>query len=240
MGDYLPMPDYSETSRRIKEIRSKAKPRQATVELAPRPKRDLSFISKLTGVKKEAPKPKLSVYGPFSPRPKLEPVYESAEQIAEKLNTLIGAIDPAVINGFVTIDDIIEALKNRKDVFDISVIRNGEFLSRAAQRKPIDNTDERYHGGGDVVTAGTNVTITINSNGQKVISASSGTSTSFETPVGTINDTNVTFTVTHTPIYIVQNGFQYFDGAGYTIAGLTVTLSTPVGTGGFIRSAYTS
>ncbi len=67
---------------------------------------------------------------------------------------------------------------------------------------------------------------------------SGGTSISFETPVGTVNDSNVTFTVSNTPKYIIQNGLQYFAGAGYTLATLTITLDNPVGTGGFIRSAY--
>lgn len=70
------------------------------------------------------------------------------------------------------------------------------------------------------------------------LNAATATSIEFETPTGTVNDTNVTFTATQTPIYIIQNGLQYFEDAGYTLSGLTITLTTPVGTGGFIRSAY--
>lgn len=67
-----------------------------------------------------------------------------------------------------------------------------------------------------------------------------GTSPQFETPSGTVDDSNVTFTVVHTPLYVVVNGAQYFDGAGYTLVGNTITLNDVVGTGGFIKSAYVS
>lgn len=63
----------------------------------------------------------------------------------------------------------------------------------------------------------------------------------FETPVGAVDDTNRDFTVAHVPLYIVVNGLQYFEGAGYTRSGLDITLTFgPVGTGDntFIRSFY--
>lgn len=67
-----------------------------------------------------------------------------------------------------------------------------------------------------------------------------GSSLDFETPTGTIDDSNLTFDVLNTPIYLVVNGAQYFEGVHYTLAGLTITLNNPIGTGGFIRSAFGS
>lgn len=89
------------------------------------------------------------------------------------------------------------------------------------------------HGGGDTVKAGTNITLTSNSDGTKTITAGGGT---VETPTGTIDNSNVTFTVTTIPKWIVVNGAQYFEGAGYSRVGLTLTLESVVGTGGFIRA----
>lgn len=62
----------------------------------------------------------------------------------------------------------------------------------------------------------------------------------FEEPVGEVNTTNRTFTVSNIPLYIVVNGAVYFEGHGYTRSGLTLTLTRPVGTGSnvFIRSFY--
>ena len=92
--------------------------------------------------------------------------------------------------------------------------------------------------------AGTDVGITVaddntNKRVNMTISAS-GAAVTFETPVGDVNDTNTTFTVANNPIYLIINGMVYTEGNGtYTsyLAG-TITLSTPVGTGGFIVSAY--
>lgn len=79
------------------------------------------------------------------------------------------------------------------------------------------------------------VNLTITSNG-------GGGGISYETPVGTVDDSNVTFTVSHTPLYIVVNGAQYLAGTGTFTSYLagTITLSSGVGTGGFIRSAYST
>jgi hypothetical protein len=77
-----------------------------------------------------------------------------------------------------------------------------------------------------------------NPDGTVDVTINGGGGASFETPVGTVDDANVTFTVSNDPIYIVVNGAQYFSGAGYSYAGGTITLDNPVGTGGFIRSAY--
>jgi len=57
-----------------------------------------------------------------------------------------------------------------------------------------------------------------------------------ETPSGTVDGSNVTFTVTVTPKFIVSDGAVYFDGAGYSLATLTVTMTVPPV--GFIRSIY--
>lgn len=45
-----------------------------------------------------------------------------------------------------------------------------------------------------------------------------------ETPTGAVDAVNQTFTVTATPKWIVSDGVVMFSGAGYSIAGLTVTI----------------
>jgi hypothetical protein len=74
------------------------------------------------------------------------------------------------------------------------------------------------------------VTITNNSTGNKVISAT----VSFETPAET---SGTTFTVTHTPSYIIVNGVTYFEGLGYSYLAGTITLDFDL-SDGWIRSAY--
>jgi hypothetical protein len=66
-------------------------------------------------------------------------------------------------------------------------------------------------------------------------------SLNIETPSGALDGNNVTFVAAHTPKFIVSNTGVYFEGFGYTLATLTLTLSLPpsaVADGGFIRSFY--
>lgn len=57
-----------------------------------------------------------------------------------------------------------------------------------------------------------------------------------ETPGGAVNSSNTSFTVTAEPVYVIADGITYFDGAGYTYAGLTITMDSPPSQ--YIRSFY--
>lgn len=89
------------------------------------------------------------------------------------------------------------------------------------------------HGAGDTVAAGSNVTITTNTNGQKVISAAGGSPTIL-VATGTVDNSNLIFTFVSAPTVVVVNGSQYRNGHGVTIVGTTATLDSPVGVGGDI------
>ena len=67
-----------------------------------------------------------------------------------------------------------------------------------------------------------------------------GSTLTVETPTGTVNDSNTTFTVAHTPLFIDVNGAIYVEGTGtyQSFSNPTITLSSPVGQSGFIRSFY--
>ncbi len=65
---------------------------------------------------------------------------------------------------------------------------------------------------------------------------SSGGSTSVETPSGTVNGVNTSFTVSNEPAWIIVDGITYFAGAGYTYGAGTLTIDTPPVS--FIRSIY--
>ena len=54
------------------------------------------------------------------------------------------------------------------------------------------------------------------------------------TPLGTVDGSNTTFTVERSPIYVVADGIAYFEGAGYTYSGGTITMTSPPVS--FIRS----
>ena len=77
----------------------------------------------------------------------------------------------------------------------------------------------------------TNATVTVNAQG-RITAASSGTAANFadeETPAGTINGSNVTFTLANTPsgtsLHLYKNGIRQIAGGSsdYTLSGATIT-----------------
>lgn len=106
---------------------------------------------------------------------------------------------------------VIRELKSLKgnDRLDITNIKNGENLAIAAAKPRIDMNDMRWHGGGDTVSAGSNVTITT-VDGIKVISTLGGSFTvltATEVPDGNI--TVFTFpAATAQPTFIISDNAQ--------------------------------
>lgn len=100
--------------------------------------------------------------------------------------------------------------------------------------------DRRYiHGGGDTVSAGTNITITRNANGDKVINASSGGAFTSVVVTPTPDDTTTVYTAASPITAVVINGSTYINGSNgmggtISISGTTITLPNPVGDGGDI------
>jgi hypothetical protein len=56
------------------------------------------------------------------------------------------------------------------------------------------------------------------------VNATAGGGATIETPTGTVNGSNATFTVSDAPQYVVADGITYFDGAGYTYGALSITM----------------
>lgn len=92
------------------------------------------------------------------------------------------------------------------------------------------------------IKAGTNINVSKDASGAYVITntGGSGGGLTKETPVGTIDDSNLIFTVSNEPFFINVNGAIYNvgDGAYASYLAGTITLNYPVGTGGFIKSYY--
>jgi len=59
-----------------------------------------------------------------------------------------------------------------------------------------------------------------------------------EEPTGVINGSNTLFQVDHPPKYITINGLQYFEGDGYSISKVVITMNVPPEEGSTIRSIY--
>ncbi len=129
---------------------------------------------------------------------------------------------------------IIKEMKNlpEKDRLEVQDIRNHQaFMYKGTKY----GMHEMMHGGGPTLTAGSNITLTT-TDGTTTVAASSG-AISFLSATGTINDVNVTFTFASLPIALIINGALYQQSGGaitWSYLAGTVTLSSPVGTGGSI------
>jgi len=73
-----------------------------------------------------------------------------------------------------------------------------------------------------------------------VVDASGGGSigVNVETPVGTVDGSNVTFTVSNAPKFVVTDGSVRFSGLGYTYLAGTITMEALLAPVSFIRSVY--
>jgi len=94
------------------------------------------------------------------------------------------------------------------------------------------------------LTAGSGVTIT-NGNGSITIAAtggSAGNTMTTETPTGTINGSNATFTLSQTPlnnnIILTLNGVRQTPTTDYTLSGTTITFTTAPFTGVTLLCSY--
>lgn len=92
------------------------------------------------------------------------------------------------------------------------------------------------------INFGTNLTASRSADGIVTVNASggAGSALTYEAPTGTVDDANLAFTVSNAPLFIIVNGLQYHVGNGIyaTYVAGTITLTSPVGTGGYIESYY--
>lgn len=154
----------------------------------------------------------------------LKPSIPTLEQLEEKL--------PSLGEKF---RDGLELLRG-DDRLDISAIKGLENYKEVT--KGLSSVYPQYTGvlGIKEIVAGSGVTIDNTNPQYPVVTATGGNGVTVETPTGTVDGSNVSFTVTAEPKWIVSDGVTYFAGAGYTYAALTVTMdSAPFS---FIRNIY--
>lgn len=106
--------------------------------------------------------------------------------------------------------------------------------------RPIRSLAAGFRGGGDVVTAGSNITITTDVNGKKVIT-SSGSATWYQDEVLTRTD-GTNYTLAHTPtavVFLYLNG-QLLVGGGqdYTRTGTAIALTSPTIASDTVSATY--
>lgn len=160
----------------------------------------------------------------------------TSSEIVSKLNEMKSSLDPQVINGL--IEFVVAELKNPKSKFRLGT----EHIYNMPAKGFLD---QRWHGGGAIKVRDEGVAISDNSasvldfigagvtvsyvNGVAIVNipGGAGTPANNETPAGTIDGNNVTFTLAHTPInsslMLYINGQLQTNPENYTLAGDTIT-----------------
>lgn len=148
------------------------------------------------------------------------------EKIAQKASKLVKVPEVKVpqINHQEIVDKIFEMLDSGKKKFSIKHI--GDFTEGLEQTiRPIRSLAAGFRGGGDVVTGGTNIVITTDVNGKKVISSTAGGGTFVYNEV--VAGSNTTFTLANTPlsgtIVVYGSGQRLVLTTDYTIVGAVIT-----------------
>ncbi len=167
---------------------------------------------------KDGKTPRFGIDFNFPEQPK---IFDTPEQIIEKLSIPQGdnRLDASAIKNIPTVQEVIKQIKALKgnDRLSTSNIQN------MPENQPLD---QRWHGGGDLVEAGTNITITTSSSGKKVISASASAS---QVDNEIVAGTGTAWTLASTPAlssqHIYGNGQRLTPGIGndYTISGANIT-----------------
>lgn len=121
-------------------------------------------------------------------------------------------------------EQVFEEIKNGKKKLSLSHI--GDFNEGLEQTmRPIRSLMAGFRGGGDVVTAGSNITITTDANGKKVITGSAGGGNFTENEV--VAGSGTTFTLAATPVAgsvkVYALGQRLVLTTDYSIVGTAVT-----------------
>ncbi len=145
---------------------------------------------------------------------------ETVESIVDKLNSKEGILSIKVFKDF--------PAPTVMETFDFKSLKFGgknQLELRDIKGARLDNNDQRWHGGGDVVAAGTNIIITTNASGQKVINASA-TSVSF-VDNEIVSGSGTAFVLANTPIlgseHIFAGRQRLYPTTDYSISGTGIT-----------------
>ena len=179
---------------------------------------------------------------------KVPVVEKKTEKIIERIETPIYNTEVKEVAVADTAEDIRNKLELLKDEerLDKKAIRGLENYDEVAKNaynavtRVISNTRNFYQlldvPQGYSGQAGKVLKVNASETGLEFASTSGGVGYTIGTPSGSVNSSNVTFTVTSAPVFIISDGITYFENAGYTRSLLTLTLDVPPSS--YIRSFY--
>ncbi len=145
--------------------------------------------------------------------PVVEKIIEKIEVIKEQ--PIVTEVINNVENKITTEDIVTKLLEIKEPWFDWSLIKGTEkIINQEILDRAVSILDQR-----------TSFLINKLSNLQNQVNntpASTGGGVNIETPSGTIDGANTSFTVTHTPKYLIGDGIAKYENDAYTLSGLTI------------------
>jgi hypothetical protein len=135
-------------------------------------------------------------------------------------------------------DEINKKIKELKQLIELNVSRNN------IESLPITTTN--FFANGALVGRAKNINFTGTFPDIKIVGdvanvnldSSDSTGINIGTPVGTVDGSNTTFTVTHTPVAVIVDGMYRVAGFGYTYSAGTITVDPLAPPVQFIRYLY--
>lgn len=162
--------------------------------------------------------------------PVVEKIIEKKE-IVKEIPIVRETIKETIREPDITGDEIIDKIYESGKKIDASKIANLPPAQRIIERV-----------GGFVETplkSGSNISIARDNFGALVISSTaSGSGISVETPTGTVDGSNTTFTVLNEPRFVIIDGMFRVSGFGYTYLAGTIEVDSAAPPVQFIRSYY--
>lgn len=160
------------------------------------------------------------------------PTPETGDEVIAKINKAKTLIAKEAVKDLEKVEQEVEKLK------EIRLTANRGIFGAKGFQLLVGGVKRQFNAQTLNLVAGSNVTLTYNyANGRNdiTISATGGSGAfSLLAATGAVNDTNTAFTFPSEPTMVVVNGASYRDGHGCSITGTSVTLDSPVGTGGDI------
>lgn len=149
---------------------------------------------------------------------------ETSESIRNKLETLSGneRLSAKYISG---LEEIINDLLSKSTLLNTA---KETFVGRGGGNVEIFVAGEKV-GSGQGINFVSGATVTHDGNRANVTISGGGGGGSFtlETPTGTVNSSNTSFTASSTPTAVIADNMFYINGFGCTISGTSITMTSP-------------
>ena len=201
-----------ELSKRLNKILGNSPTKSSSFKTFKKSSKDLSFVNNLTGIDLVKMKSGKDGIDGKDGSP------DTPQEIANKLNTLVEAIEASVIKGLPKVKDLIDELKK------------GQYLEpKNIKGLPINMNDMRWHGSGGLSSVSHDATLSGNGTSASPLSVVGGVGIPVKGEV--VDGSGTTFTLDFAPatgtLALFGAGQRLFETSEYSVVGVVITTVQP-------------